>query len=318
MARNKSNGRRGPGQSDVGSPRVERAVSSTRIRPAEDTQCAAWSRSRSSCSPPRSRLRTAHRRSKAPTIKVGPAHGTVIVVGGGAMGPEIYSRLHRGGGRARRADRRRSDRRRRLGLHPGRARARAGGSRPARRTSTSCTRTTKSSPTPTASPRSSRRRAACGSRAAGSSTSSNPTRGTKTEQAFHDVLARGGVVGGSSAGASILGDFLVRGAPSNNNFIMDYPGYEKGFGFLRERRHRPARRGARAARRPRRLDHAEVPESPRHLRGRRNGVGRARRHGDDHRTQQGVRVRRQGSDGSGASRSSRCIPATATTWPRAT
>ena len=57
--------------------------------------------------------------------------------------------------------------------------------------------------------------------------------GTKTEQAFHDLLARGGVVGGSSAGASILGDFLVRGAPSNNNFIMDYPGYEKGFAFLR-------------------------------------------------------------------------------------
>ena len=57
--------------------------------------------------------------------------------------------------------------------------------------------------------------------------------GTKTEQAFHDVLARGGVVGGSSAGASILGDFLVRGAPSNDNFIMDYPGFEKGFAFLR-------------------------------------------------------------------------------------
>jgi hypothetical protein len=57
--------------------------------------------------------------------------------------------------------------------------------------------------------------------------------GTKTEQAFHDLLARGGVVGGSSAGASILGDFLVRGAPSNNNFIMDFPGYEKGFAFLR-------------------------------------------------------------------------------------
>lgn len=57
--------------------------------------------------------------------------------------------------------------------------------------------------------------------------------GTKTEQAFHDVLARGGVIGGSSAGASIIGSFLVRGAPSNNNFIMDWPGYEKGFGFLR-------------------------------------------------------------------------------------
>ncbi len=57
--------------------------------------------------------------------------------------------------------------------------------------------------------------------------------GTKTEAAFHEVLARGGVVGGSSAGATILGDFLVRGAPSNNNFIMHYPGYEKGFSFLR-------------------------------------------------------------------------------------
>jgi cyanophycinase len=57
--------------------------------------------------------------------------------------------------------------------------------------------------------------------------------GTKTERAFHDVLARGGVVGGSSAGASILGSFMVRGAPSNNNFIMYYPGYEKAFGFLR-------------------------------------------------------------------------------------
>jgi len=47
------------------------------------------------------------------------------------------------------------------------------------------------------------------------------------------VLARGGVVGGSSAGASIIGSFLVRGAPSNDNFIMDSPGYEKGFAFLR-------------------------------------------------------------------------------------
>ncbi|HXD22189.1 MAG TPA: Type 1 glutamine amidotransferase-like domain-containing protein [Gemmatimonadaceae bacterium] len=57
--------------------------------------------------------------------------------------------------------------------------------------------------------------------------------GTKTEQAFRDVLARGGVIGGSSAGASILGSFLVRGAPSNDNYIMDFPGYEKGFGYLR-------------------------------------------------------------------------------------
>ncbi len=57
--------------------------------------------------------------------------------------------------------------------------------------------------------------------------------GTKTEAAFMDVLNRGGVIGGSSAGASILGDFLVRGAPSNNNFIMDDPSHEKGFAYLR-------------------------------------------------------------------------------------
>ena len=56
--------------------------------------------------------------------------------------------------------------------------------------------------------------------------------GTKTEQAFHDVLARGGVVGGSSAGASILASFLVRGAREGNE-IMVAPAYEKGFGFLR-------------------------------------------------------------------------------------
>lgn len=57
--------------------------------------------------------------------------------------------------------------------------------------------------------------------------------GSKTEKAFDDILARGGVMAGSSAGASILGSYLVRGAPSNDNFIMSYPGYEKGFGFLR-------------------------------------------------------------------------------------
>ena len=55
--------------------------------------------------------------------------------------------------------------------------------------------------------------------------------GTKTEKAFHDVLARGGVVGGSSAGASILASYLLRGAREGNSIIMA-PGYEQGFGFL--------------------------------------------------------------------------------------
>ncbi len=56
--------------------------------------------------------------------------------------------------------------------------------------------------------------------------------GTKTEQAFHDVLARGGVAGGSSAGASILSSFLLRGAREGNEIIVA-PAYEQGFGFLR-------------------------------------------------------------------------------------
>ncbi len=56
--------------------------------------------------------------------------------------------------------------------------------------------------------------------------------GTKTEQAFHEVLARGGVIGGSSAGASILASFLVRGARAGNRIIVA-PHYEHGFGFLR-------------------------------------------------------------------------------------
>ena len=57
--------------------------------------------------------------------------------------------------------------------------------------------------------------------------------GTRTETEIMNVLRRGGIVGGSSAGASILGSFMVRGAPSNNNFVMEYPGYTTGFGYLR-------------------------------------------------------------------------------------
>jgi cyanophycinase len=55
---------------------------------------------------------------------------------------------------------------------------------------------------------------------------------TKTEREIHGVLARGGVVGGSSAGASILASYLVRGAREGNTIMMA-PGYEKGFAFLR-------------------------------------------------------------------------------------
>lgn len=55
--------------------------------------------------------------------------------------------------------------------------------------------------------------------------------GTRTELAMRDVLARGGVIGGSSAGATIQGDFLVRGNPLGNMDMMS-AGYEDGFCYL--------------------------------------------------------------------------------------
>lgn len=55
--------------------------------------------------------------------------------------------------------------------------------------------------------------------------------GTLTEKRFRDVLARGGVIGGSSAGASIQSEFMPRGHPLGNT-VMAAEGYERGFGFL--------------------------------------------------------------------------------------
>lgn len=46
------------------------------------------------------------------------------------------------------------------------------------------------------------------------------------------VLERGGVIGGSSSGASIQGSYLVRGGRNGPETMMA-PGYEEGFGFLR-------------------------------------------------------------------------------------
>ncbi|MBS0263557.1 MAG: cyanophycinase [Planctomycetes bacterium] len=55
--------------------------------------------------------------------------------------------------------------------------------------------------------------------------------GTKAVAAFRDVLSRGGVIGGSSAGATIQGDYLVRGSPLGNTEMMA-AGYERGLAFL--------------------------------------------------------------------------------------
>jgi cyanophycinase len=55
--------------------------------------------------------------------------------------------------------------------------------------------------------------------------------GTLTEKRFHEVLARGGAIGGSSAGASIQSEYMPRGHPLGNT-VMCAEGYEKGLGFL--------------------------------------------------------------------------------------
>lgn len=55
--------------------------------------------------------------------------------------------------------------------------------------------------------------------------------GTPMVAAFHRVLQRGGVIGGSSAGATIQGELLVRGNPLGNRDML-CEGYERGFAFL--------------------------------------------------------------------------------------
>ena len=54
---------------------------------------------------------------------------------------------------------------------------------------------------------------------------------TKVVDLFHDVLKRGGVIGGTSAGATIQGEYLVRGNPLGNEEMMT-EGYDRGFCFL--------------------------------------------------------------------------------------
>ncbi len=55
--------------------------------------------------------------------------------------------------------------------------------------------------------------------------------GTLTAKRFREVLDRGGVIGGSSAGASIQSEYMPRGHPLGNT-VMAAEGYERGFGYL--------------------------------------------------------------------------------------
>lgn len=54
---------------------------------------------------------------------------------------------------------------------------------------------------------------------------------TLTEKMFWKVLENGGTIGGSSAGATIQGSFLVRGDTKNNQVMMG--DHQEGFGFLK-------------------------------------------------------------------------------------
>jgi len=55
--------------------------------------------------------------------------------------------------------------------------------------------------------------------------------GTKTEELLWEVLNKGGVIGGSSAGATIQGSYLARGDTKNNQIMMG--DHEEGFGFIK-------------------------------------------------------------------------------------
>jgi cyanophycinase len=54
---------------------------------------------------------------------------------------------------------------------------------------------------------------------------------TLTERELRGVLDRNGLIAGTSAGATIQGSYLVRGAPESNSILMA-PGHERGFGYL--------------------------------------------------------------------------------------
>jgi cyanophycinase len=55
---------------------------------------------------------------------------------------------------------------------------------------------------------------------------------TRTHKELHALLERGGVIGGSSAGATIQGAYLVRGDTSANTIMMG--DHEEGMAFLRK------------------------------------------------------------------------------------
>lgn len=59
--------------------------------------------------------------------------------------------------------------------------------------------------------------------------------GTRAYEEFHKVLHRGGVIGGNSAGATIQGEYLLRGDTEGTHIVMpDEEDHQLGFEFLRK------------------------------------------------------------------------------------
>ena len=57
---------------------------------------------------------------------------------------------------------------------------------------------------------------------------------TRTLKEFWNVLGRGGVIAGTSAGATIQGDYLVRGDTASADVMMtNEPSHQHGFAFLK-------------------------------------------------------------------------------------
>ena len=244
-------------------------------------------------------LARGHVATGAVATKVGPPTGSVIVVGGGGQGPEVFAKFIELAGRPGRADPRRADRRRRYGLSAGLARARTDSRGRGREE-----RLRAAHLEPQSRRRGQFRRAHQASRGhlvrGGAAL---PPRGllpghedgARVQRGARARRCRRGFVGGRIDPRQLP---RARCAVEQQR-DHGVPRLSQGIRLSAWRRHRSACRRARTSRRSRRLTRLEVSRHAVHLRRRRHRVGGAGRRRRDHRAQQGVRVQRPGQDGRG-------------------
>jgi cyanophycinase len=61
-----------------------------------------------------------------------------------------------------------------------------------------------------------------------------PYLGTRAQREFDALLQRGGVIGGDSAGALVMGTVMLHGATVSGDRHVVVPGHDRGFGFLKD------------------------------------------------------------------------------------